>query len=48
MPEMFLCVPEDYYSSEMQAIIAKSISDSKNRWIYNIIYRTGVRTPRSC
>lgn len=37
MPEMFLCVPEDYYSSEMQAIIAKSVSDSKNRWIYNII-----------
>lgn len=37
MPDMFLCVPEDYYSSDMQAIIARSNADPRNRWIYNII-----------
>lgn len=37
MPDMFLCVPEDYYSNEMQAIIAKSNADPRNKWIYNII-----------
>ena len=38
IPEMFLCVPEDYYSTQMQRFIEKSRADPKNRWIYSVIH----------
>lgn len=34
---MFLCVPEDYYSSRMQEFIARSRADPRHRWIFNVI-----------
>ena len=37
MPDLFLRVPEDYYSHEMQNLIAQNCSDSKNAWIYHVI-----------
>lgn len=37
MPDMFLCVPEDYYSERMQDFIQRNRKDPRNRWIFNII-----------
>ena len=37
MPEMFICVPEDYYSFKMQNFINVSCADPAKQWIYNVI-----------
>lgn len=37
MPDMFMCAPEDYFSTRMQDFIERSCADPRNRWIYNII-----------
>lgn len=37
MPDMFICVPEDYYSSKMQNFIKLNCTDPAKQWIYNVI-----------
>lgn len=39
-PELNICSPTEYYSTEMQEIIAQQCTEKNKQWIYEIIHNT--------